>query len=315
MKYKNSRGSTFVEIEGGKIQIMLPVEIDGIELLASFSLEPKAVIELDIDRYGLNSFMFKLVFEVNASGDFSTTSEKDIEDLLEDLDLIDDLDWLDFDDEIPIPISISPIIFFINFLPVVITPDLALEYGWEFKLYGSCDMSIKKSYTFEAGFKYENRKVKPVRFFSEEPVEFTISTSSGVMFRPFVGPKLSFLFYDCGGPYIAFDVFGEIDGNVSTDSSSGPISTETSATLNLSVTGGMECVVGIDVSDKFEDLIGEEAEEVLEGICLTIFHFSHKIKEIQIPLFSSKPDLIPGKIVPDGDILTDGDLVTFTCVI
>ncbi|MBN1699573.1 MAG: hypothetical protein JW881_18785, partial [Spirochaetales bacterium] len=313
--YTTGRGVTYVEIKGGNIDMVKQIEVNGVELTASFSLEPKAVIELDIDRHGLNTFMFKLVFEVKANGDFSTASEKDLEDLLEDLDLIDDLDWLDFDDEIHIPTSISPIIFFINIVPVVITPELALEYGWEVKLYGSCDMSITKSYTFEAGFRYENRKVKPVKKFSQEPVQFEINTSSGVMFRPFVGPKLSFLFYDCGGPYIAFDVFGEIDGNVSAEGFSGPISTEAAACLNLSVSGGMECVVGIDLNDKFEKLIGEEAEEVLEGICFTIFRFTHLFKEIRIPLFSSRPDLVPGKISPDILIPVDGDVVTFSSVI
>lgn len=265
--YKDTKGTTYIEIKGDEIKFTKAMVEDGVRLYVSQTLTPTAVLELDIDKHGLHYFMFKLVFESDTKGGFSIASDEVLDDLLENLGLIDNLNWLNVDGEIPINIGIPAVFVMIGVVPVVICPDLALEYGWEFKLYGSCEMSVKKSLTFEAGFKYEDKKVSPIKYFSQDPLTIDISTSAGAMFRPYVGPKFTASFYDCGGPYINFHLFGEIDGHVSYEGSASSISTESQASLNLTLYGGMECFVGIDLNDRFMNLIGEEAEDILEGLC------------------------------------------------
>jgi formylglycine-generating enzyme required for sulfatase activity len=143
-------------------------------------------------------------------------------------------------DLLPAPIPLPP--FAIPGLPLVVTPEIQISYGIDGSVYAGVSSSVTQTTSFTSGFEYANGAP---RFFGNASQEFTYSPphfTSGVSFKAYVGPKLSFLLNGAAGPYVKVNLALKLDINPLSD----PWKT---------LKGGLEVVAGMTVKFLWKTLI------------------------------------------------------------
>ena len=119
-------------------------------------------------------------------------------------------------------------------LPLVVTPVLQIMTGINGSVYAGVSSSVTQTTSFTAGLQYSNNTWQPISNYSNE---FTFNQphfTSGVSFKAYVGPKLSFLLNGVVGPYVKVNLALKLD--------IAPLSNPW-----LTLKGGLEIPVGVSV--------------------------------------------------------------------
>ncbi len=106
---------------------------------------------------------------------------------------------------------LTPITIFAGFVPIVITPHLAINAGADGNVSVGLTTSVTDEATLSAGLEFSDGSWQPVSQFSNsfsfQPPAPSLAASADA----FVGPQLNLLIYDLVGPYVNVHPTGEID--------------------------------------------------------------------------------------------------------
>ncbi|MBN1696536.1 MAG: hypothetical protein JW881_03380 [Spirochaetales bacterium] len=301
-----------VTLSGNKMTIGESIEFfadsSAVKLEVQAELTPRLEIALRIENGEIKHFLFKLVFDIGLKGGFGIGADTDVLKYITDPQLLDRLSWLNKSGEIPVPINISPIIITISGVPVVVKPMLSLAWGIQFKAYGSGSISAEKRGSFEAGFLYDDDGFKPIGGINAKPVELGINAKWGLKLKPYIGPKILFVFYEAAGPFVMCDIFLEADGNIKSEAVYSDDSMTIKGKLKVCCSKGVECVLGFDTSPK-----GKEILKILFGDRFITFFkkwvlFSKKEEIFCLPEFDIFEIGIPADRTPDSlpDLVCSG---------
>ena len=130
----------------------------------------------------------------------------------------------------PIPLGAFPI----PGLPLVVTPVLDIIMGINGSVYVGVSTSVTQTTSFTAGLQYANHTWQPISSFSNDFTFNQPQFTSGVSFKAYVGPKLSFLLNGVVGPYVKVNLALKLD--------IAPLSNPW-----LTLKGGLEIPVGVSV--------------------------------------------------------------------
>jgi formylglycine-generating enzyme required for sulfatase activity len=132
----------------------------------------------------------------------------------------------------PVPIVLGA--FPIPGLPLVVTPVLQVMTGINGSVYAGVSSSVTQTSSFTAGLQYIRNTWNPFAFFTNEFTYNQPPFTSGVSFKAFVGPRLSFLLNGVAGPYTKVNLALKLDIKPLEDPW-------------LSLRGGLEVPVGVSV--------------------------------------------------------------------
>ncbi|MDY6876027.1 MAG: hypothetical protein SWK90_07510 [Chloroflexota bacterium] len=130
--------------------------------------------------------------------------------------------------------SFAPQTIWVGWVPIVITPELAVYVGLDGNVSVGITTSVTQEATLTAGLTYDNGGWSPMDDLQNE-FQFappSLSTNCGV--RVYAGPQLSLLIYGTAGPY------GEIDGYLK-------LAADPLDTPWWKLYGGLKAEVGIEV--------------------------------------------------------------------
>ncbi len=110
---------------------------------------------------------------------------------------------------------LSPVVLFIGFVPIVITPVMTVVVGADLKIYVAVASRVTQHAEFTAGLNLHDGVWSPFineshSFDFEPPV-----VTAGAKLKGYFGPRLSFLLYGIVGPYSQTVFYGELDADVS----------------------------------------------------------------------------------------------------
>ena len=96
-------------------------------------------------------------------------------------------------------------------LPLVVTPKLQIWTGINGNVYAGVSSSVTQTTSFTAGLQYSNNTWQPIIGFTNEFMFNQPQFTSGVSFKAYVGPKLSFLLNGVVGPYLKANLGLKLD--------------------------------------------------------------------------------------------------------
>ena len=207
---------------------------DQITLNGELTLEPSFDFRMKIDGYRLK--------ELEITGTLEQSLEVTAEASFSFLEVDEKREIMSFD--------LHPIIIWVGWVPIVITPELAIVVGFQGEVYVSLSAGVHEEATYTAGLRYRSGTWEPI---NEHAFDFQCvppQLSAGCAAKGYAGPQLNFLIYGVAGPYVIGRGFVELEADVM-------------ANPWWTLYGGIEAAVGVRLEIFDRDIADYEIPAVI----------------------------------------------------
>ena len=191
---------------------------DQIKAKGTISFDPSLVFNMKIEDFRLQQLTF--------ANTMTETAELEIKSEAEIIDIQKKVEVARY--------NLTPIIVWVGWVPVVITPILMVNVGVDGDVSVGVKTSVTQEATLRAGLAFNNGTWGVISDFSNDFQFVPPSLTVGCEVRGYAGPQLSLLFYGIAGPY------GEIDGYLE-------LNADIFAIPWWELYGGLEAGVGVRV--------------------------------------------------------------------
>lgn len=112
------------------------------------------------------------------------------------------------------PIYFTPIIVFVGFVPVVITPVMTVYVGVDGSVHVGVTTGVTQEMTLSVGVEYDGSSWGPVSELSNEFQFIPPTLSAGLGVKGYTGARLSFLLYGISGPYASIQAYLKLEADI-----------------------------------------------------------------------------------------------------
>jgi len=171
---------------------------DQIRANGSISLNPGFVFNMKIEDFELKQLTF--------TNTITETLEVEVEAKAEILDIEKKVEIARY--------AFTPIIVWVGWLPVIITPNLTVNVGLDGEVSVGIETSVTQEANLTAGLTFDNGTWSPITDFSNSFQWDPPMLSAGCNFKGYAGPQLNLLIYSLAGPYAEIDGYLELDADL-----------------------------------------------------------------------------------------------------